>query len=280
MTTTLIGSRATYFWYTDARMPTGDWDYLSDEPEQKFYPFRPSDRIDMFVDERLGLWNWGSMATPSELYTIKISHAFWEINGPANWNKHANDIIFLSRKQAKFIRPLYDTLLPIWKEKYAKHKTNLSQDKGDFFADAVKRKYDHDSVHRSVAYGDRPLYERILKDGETVAVDNSKFWAMDFETKLKLVREEIYTTALERILIPGNYRGSPGAAYYWALRRTATSLFKGDWALFLMLNLDRLRKPDGNYMKHHLNNEHKLILTGDVDDLLHHDSSRHSPRRR
>lgn len=262
MTVTLIGSRAMAIHFPDARTPGDDWDYHGDDPDSDLDFLGV--RLDVFTDPRLGAWPWGTVATPDELYTLKISHSFWEINGPRTWDKHASDIVFLERKGAKFLRPLYDILLPIWKERYKRNPTNLNQSKDGFFADAVNRKYDHDSLHESVAYGERPLYESILRDGSDVAVDNSKFWAMDHATQIKTVREEIYATALERILIPANYRGSPRAAYHWALRRTATSLFKGEWALFLLLNLDELMVPDCDYTARHLANQHKLRLIGDL----------------
>lgn len=271
MTVTLIGSRAMRHWFPDAREPRGDWDWHSAGPATVAF-FRsagPDARHDVFTDERLGAWSWGSesgkpyaIATPDELYTLKISHAFWELNGPRSWDKHASDIVFLERKGARFLRPLYEIVLPIWKERYKRHATSLDQGKGVFFADAVNRKYDHDSVHESIAYGTRPLYESILRENSEVAVDNGKFWAMNLETQLKLVREEVYATALERILIPNEYKGSPSAAYHWALRRTATSLFKGEWALFLMLHLDELMKPDCAYMDRHISNMHMLRPIG------------------
>lgn len=261
MTVTLTGSRAVKHWFPDAREPKGDWDYHSPskfvDPVELSYRNLAEPR-DIFIDSRLGAWKWGAIATPDELYTMKISHSFWEINGPGNWNKHAADIVFLSRKGCKFTRPLYDILLPIWKERYRKNPTDTTKSKADFFNDAVVRKYDHDSLHETVAYCDEPLYMSYLADGETVKSDWSKFEALAFDAQLKAVREEVYATALERKLIPGNYRGSPGAAYYWALRRTATSLFKGEWALFLLLNLDTLTRPDCNYMQRHLENRHKL----------------------
>lgn len=263
MPVTLIGSRAMAHWYPESRAPVGDWDWQSDKPIDF-----PVDRLDMarhdsFVDERLAQWKWSGIATPDELYTLKISHSFWEINGPRCWDKHASDIVFLSRSGAQFLRPLYDIVLPIWKERYKRHPTNLNQSADKFFSDAVVRTYDHDSLHESVAYGARPLYESILRQGSDVAVDTNKFRAMDHATQIRLVREEIYATALERILIPKNYTGSPSAAYHWALRRTATSLFKGEWALFLLLNLDELMRPDCKYMDRHLANKHMLRLIGE-----------------
>lgn len=250
---TLTGSRAMKARFPDARDPKGDWDYITPWPDEVAVP-----RADVFVDRRLGWWEWGEVATADELYTMKISHIFWEINGPATWDKHAADIVFLERKGCMFIRELYDILLPIWKERYKKNPTNLNQGKGDFFKDGVKRIYDHDSIHESIAYFERPLYERILQDGSDVMVDSSKFWAMDYYTKIKLVREEIYATALERILIPNDLKGSPMRAYRWALRRAVTSLFKGNWALFLAKNLDELWTPDVDYRQRHIENAHRL----------------------
>lgn len=263
MPVTLIGSRAMAHWFPDAREPHGDWDYQSNKPVNRHAMVVPGRRYDMFVDARLDAWRWNRIATPDELYTLKISHAFWEVNGPQGWNKHASDIVFLSRKGAQFVRPLYDIVLPIWKERYRRNPTNLNQNAASFFADAVVRKYDHDSLHESVAYGDQPLYESLLREGSDVAIDNAKFWAMEHETQIKVVREEVYATALERILIPADYKKSPRSAYAWALRRTATSLFKGEWALFLMLNLDELMRPDCDYVARHLSNKHRLRLIGE-----------------
>jgi hypothetical protein len=261
MTYTLVGSRAMKTWFQDAREPK-DWDWFCDIPgSHKNFTYM-GEPHEVFADERLYAWPWGHTADPDELYTIKISHGHWEVNGPAGWDKHARDIIFLSRKGAQFKRELYDILLPIWKEKYKKNPVSLNKTSDEFFDDAVKRKYQHDSLHESVAYGERPLYESILRDGSDVAVDSSKFRAMDYETQLRLVREEVYATALERILIPRDYKGSPGAAYWWALRRTATSLFKGEWSLFLLTHLDDLRRPDCDYVKRHLANQGRLRPDG------------------
>jgi hypothetical protein len=261
---TLIGSTAAKHWFEDFRTPK-DTDYHSDQ--HLTWTEKVTFDGDVFVDHRLGAWDWGKpagplrVATPEELYTMKVSHAFWEINHDVyNWNKHMSDVIFFQRKDVKFIRELYDILLPIWKELHAPKRTSLSQNKENFFKDAVDRIYDHDSIHASIAYGDHPLYEDILVPGEEVAVDSSKFFNdMDYETQLKCVREEVYATALERILIPNEYKGSPGAAYAWALRRTITSLFKGEWALWAVLNYDTLARPDCDYRQRHLDNIDKLI---------------------
>lgn len=246
----LIGSRAMKHWFSDAREPK-DWDYFSNNPatvgDKFWHESFPAGWVD---DTRI--------ATPDELYTIKVSHSFWEVRG--KWDRHMHDLLFLQSKGAKFVPEMYDILLPVWKQEHGKKRTNLKQSKDNFFADAVVRKYDHDSLHDSVAYGETPLYESILVEGEDVLTDWNKFLDMDYETQLKLVREEIYATALERILIPSDYLRSPGYAYHWALRRTCTSLFKGKWALWLVLHYQDLHRPDTDYLARHKSRMDRLIL--------------------
>lgn len=267
---TEIGSSAARHWFPEFREPK-DLDFHGSSEDDRANIVGGSDfaaktRADVFIDERLGQWDWGSIATPEELYTMKVSHSFWEI-GPrgsrqasANWRKHMSDIVFFQRKGVEFNRELYDILRPIWKERYHRNPTNLKQNAEAFFGDAVKRKYDHDSIHASIAYGDYPLYEDILVPGEEVMVDSTKFFdGMDLDTQLKLVREEVYATALERIMIPKDYVGSPSAAYAWALQRTITSLFKGEWALWTVLHYDTLARPDCDYVQRHKDNAHRLI---------------------
>lgn len=264
---TLIGSAAAKQHFPDFREPK-DVDYHSANPCVLITP-EGEMRRDVFTDVRLAQWNWGEVATPSELYTMKVSHSFWEIGDPQsrskNWRKHMSDVVFFQRKGVEFNRELYDILLPIWKDIHKKNPTNLKQNAGAFFKDAVVRKYDHDSIHASIAYNDHPLYEDILVPGEEVMVDSTKFFSgMDYETQLQLVREEVYATALERIMIPNDYVGSPSQAYAWALQRTITSLFKGEWALWTVLNYDTLARPDCNYVQRHLDNKDKLILLEDA----------------
>src|SRR3954465_2334832 len=198
-------------------------------------------------------------ATLNQLYTIKVSHSYWEINNVANWQKHMYDIMFMKANGAQLDLELHKLLYPIWENKHGKKKMNLAQAAGDFFEDAVVRIYEHDSIHESVAYGEHPLYERILKDGETVDIDPDKLWnGLTFDDQIKLFREEIAATALERWMIPTNYRYSPGKAYQEALRKTVVSLTKGKSARFIVDNFKEFAAPH-EYMKIHNSKRNKLI---------------------
>ncbi|QOI67571.1 hypothetical protein SEA_BEUFFERT_203 [Streptomyces phage Beuffert] len=246
----LVGSRALKWWFADSREPN-DVDYFSDTPIEGAETFWHPD---------LAGYEWldNQAATPIELYTIKISHSFWDLHG--TWNKHMYDIAFLQNKGYGYIVPeLYDILYPIWEERYGKKKVNLNASPEDFFNKNVVRIFDHDSIHRSIAYHDRPLYESILRDGHEVMVDKAKFDALSYEDKLRLVREEVYATALERQIIPSGYTSSPRGAYAWALKKTITSFSKGWFPLFIVDNYNELRSPDVDYVKRHKDNEDRLI---------------------
>lgn len=192
------------------------------------------------------------------MYTVKLSHSHWDLKN-GSWGKHIADLIRLQKAGAKLLEPEYKILYKVWEETHGKKVMNLDQDKTEFFDDAVRRKYDHDSIHESVAFGDRPIYEDILRDGATVDVDPRKLWSLPHSRLVQLFTEEVCVTALERIVIPRNYKVSPGFAYQWALRRTITSLTKGKSSRFMLENIQEFIKPDPDYVKRHLRNKERLV---------------------
>lgn len=248
MTYIVIGSTALHRMFPSLVREPKDLDLFCD-----FASKEPRDNPgqDIFWDDRLHGW-FGKTeqrdATPDELYTIKVSHSQWDIKG-VNWGKHMMDILFLKSLGAKLIPELHDILYKIWIDKHGPKKMTFSESE-EFFDDAVVRRYDHDSLHESVAYGDHALYIDYLLPGRSVAMDMAKVWASDHDTLVKLFREEIYATALERIVVPRSYRVSPGYAYQWALRRTITSLTKGRSALWLVENFKDFKDVRSMYDNH------------------------------
>lgn len=245
--TTLIGSKALIQYIPNLREPR-DTDYFSETPVEG---------AEVFWHPLLANYAWGEVATLDELYTIKVSHAFWELHG--TWNKHMFDVLTMQKHGAKLIPELYDILYKVWEDTHGKKKANLESDPEMFFNDKViKRIYDHDSLHESVAYNERPLFEKILRDGSEVAVSRKKWEALSEEDKLNMVREEVYATALERWIVPSDYKYSPMKAYTWTLQKTITSLSKGWFPLFIVDNFSQLTKPDIDYVERHKQNSHKL----------------------
>lgn len=223
---------------------------------------RPDPGAEVFWDDRFRDWipELGlRFATPNELLTIKLSHTAWELPRTNSWEKHMSDIVFLQGKGAVVDDDLYRMLYSVWQDKHGRKPIMLSDDKSEFFDDAVKRKYDHDSLHRSVAYDPgHPLYDFYLKLGATVEMDMSMVWSEPHDAIVRLFREEVYVTALERKVIPSGYTASPRLAYGWALRRTITGLTKGRSSRFMRENFTEFRSPDSDYVARHRENSHYL----------------------
>lgn len=263
MTYIVIGSTALHRMFPDEFRKPKDLDVFA-SPDHG--PTLYGSDVDSFWDDRLNAWFYRGeerFATLDELYTVKVSHAHWDIRNDT-WGKHMADILFMQRKCAQLIPTLHDILYEIWIDKHGSKKMTFSESE-EFFDDAVVRKYDHDSLHESVAYGDHALYIDYLLPGRSVAMDMARVWASDHETLVKLFREEIYATALERIVVPRDYRVSPGLAYHWALRRTITSLTRGASSLWLIENFKDFRYVNSlydlpeNYVDRHHRKADKLI---------------------
>lgn len=261
----LVGSMAARQWFPEFREPK-DIDYLITDPSEKRsntrgieYFYHPL--LATYIDKMIPYTINGDIltATPDMLYTIKVSHAFWQLRN-RSWEKHMHDVLFFQEKECKLIENFYDVLYQTWVEVHGAKKANLNVPASEFFTKTIDRKYDHDSIHSSVAYGEQPLYEKILRDGSEVSVSKDKFEALSFDDKCNLVREEVYATALERILIPSDYKKSPRAAYAWALRQTITSFSKGWFPKWVVENYTHLYKPDVDYVTRHRDNADKLIL--------------------
>lgn len=232
----LIGSQALAK-YID--LSANDEDYFSDTRSKSF-------NVDVFYDDRLEAWEpWrdAKVATLDELYTIKLSHQFWDLHG--TWWKHLGMLGLMQQHGAQPIPELFGILYPIWEDLHGAKPAHLQED--GFFGPQVNRVYEHDDLHTIMAYGDKPLYEKILKDNHRVVVQKSKFDTLTDEEKLNLVREEVEVIALERWLIPEDMHGSYSRAYRDAYKHLVTSLTKGWFALFALENHQTLSKPNRNY---------------------------------
>ena len=173
----VVGSSALKEYFPEFREPK-DHDVLMDEPDGVF----PAGRVDSYQVKTFKVADYFDQELPSidQLYTLKVSHIFWD----NKFDKHLSDIRFLQRKGARLIEPLYEALYKEWELLYGQKKAKLNVSADDFFQSTVKRIYDHDSIHQSVAYYDKPLFNKILKDGQDVMVSKDKFLAMTHQEKL------------------------------------------------------------------------------------------------
>jgi len=230
----IFGSTALKFWYPDLPRNPSDLDIISKEEmmsrEVQHYWF------DGF-EELVKLNNGSEYLLPDLLISLKAAHANWNIH----WEKTMFDVQFLKGKGHKIDIPLYKHLVGVFRKIHGKESASLKGRTADqFFDDAVKRKYNHDDLHRWVAYYDKPLYESIQPDPTTVECAEVLFKKLSYEDQIKMAKEEIFVTALERFIIP-KLPYSQGRAYNASLKKFVTTMSKNWMSLFLIENFGELQ---------------------------------------
>lgn len=245
----LIGSAAARHWYPEFRHPK-DIDYISEEEilntDSKFCSsFK-------FLVERYPV----DIAPPHVLYTLKASHAAWDIH----WDKTMYDIQFFQSKKLQIDEELFVELYKDCEERYGKKRAYLNKSNDEFFEDGVSRIYEHDSIHAAIAFHNAPLYELIKKDSTKALTSFDLFNQLSYGDKINLCLEEIYVTALERFLIPSNFKISHVTAFMRALKLLITSMSRGWFPKFIIQNyLDITLKKRYDYSQIFDKNKEKLI---------------------
>lgn len=232
MTRCLIGSRAAKHWFPDFREPQ-DIDYLisPDEPRRGDCHIA-EDGLEAFL--RYGI------APPEMLYTLKVSHSFWD----RHWHKTMYDIKFFQDKGVRFDEALFKELYKFWVKRHGKKRAYLNVDNEKFFTSSVPREFVHDSIHKAVMYYDEPMYMKVKKDQSKALISMKMFEALSHEDKCRLAREEIYVTSLERFLIPSKFEMDRLTAYRKTCKLLITNMSRGTFPLFIVLNWKELGIPD------------------------------------
>lgn len=229
----LFGSKRAKQLFSDFRAPN-DIDYIVDTVNNKEeYSYRENPGIQYLYENRDEL-------TASDLYTIKLSHCFWDIH----WAKTMHDLLFFQNKSVKYDHRLFKLLYGGWVDKHGRKKAYLNKTNEEFFNDNVDRKINHDDLHYCLSYYGIPLFERIKVDLNKASVSEKLFYELSNEDKLKLCREEIYVVACERFLIPRNFKMPLIIAYKQAVRLLLTSMTKGWFPLYIALHWYQLNNPD------------------------------------
>jgi hypothetical protein len=176
------------------------------------------------------------MLTSHEIYTVKVSHAIYDIN----WKKHISDIRFLQLKHQKIDLKLLNDLREFWltihtAKKYTRVDFNIPAE--DFFKDNVQRKIPHDELHLLIK--NPPAYFEIA---EGIIPIESKF--NDSRNKDAIVLEEAYVIGLERFNHT-NYRD----AYINAQQALVTRLHPIFIADYVIENWHRFYTAPQEYQK-------------------------------
>lgn len=230
----LIGSRAIKYHFSDFPREPKDWDYATNSKSIK--PFKDQDFIN--IPQLVG----EGIATPDQLYTLKLSHIFWN----KQQEKHLSDLIFLKRKGCKKDEKLFDELYKHWNQNLGENKrVDYEKSNDSFFDDdAVVRPIEHDELHRII--NPNPLYLLIKPDQTSANISKEMFFNLPKEIQLELCREEAYVLALERFVVFDK-------KMYWRegytkmLRAMIMRLSPLWFGTYVAENYDMLRKPTFNF---------------------------------
>lgn len=234
----IIGSTATYHWFSDAREPS-DIDLLT--------PAKISGNHSQIcvVDAQwhdaaeylISINNDPVFADPDVLFTLKVSHAHWNVK----WDKTMYDISFLQRKGCQLNMELYHRLFKVWEQVHGKKRVNMAKTMDTFFKDAVVREYDHEWLHELVAFYDRPMHEVLRPDHGTAWCSEERFNALTRDDQARTALEEIMAVAIERSrLTLADPTSKRRMAVSRAFFQLVTSMTTGWFARYLILNRDNL----------------------------------------
>lgn len=203
----IIGSTAIEYWFPDFPREPKDLDFVvynKKDISKELLEIQSNKKVETLENSVLLNWVNQPVCPKNELYTLKISHCFWDLEN-GSWNKHIWDVQWLKEKGCKFIPELFYELFEYWENLHGKRKTsNLEMSAKEFFNNAVNFPIEHDYLHTLLIqheYFDNqnlPMYVKILKDGAEVEVDEEKFNKLTEKEKFNLVIEEVMVMALER----------------------------------------------------------------------------------
>jgi hypothetical protein len=232
----LIGSRALHHWNRSITIrPDTDWDVISDEPIAGCEWHNPNIvynqacedyATDDVIEVAPGIT--ANVVSMKGLALIKRSHLWRDLSFDKHITHfHKFGLADAIKEMSDDDREFLDIRTLFTRQKFPQGHPNLMQSKEDFFDDAVDKKYDHDHLHELVAFYDKPLYTRLLRDDTLAWCEKDKWNALTHEDKVKCVAEETNVIAIERFMVPTNWEHNPKLAYFKALRKVCTTLCSG-----------------------------------------------------
>lgn len=233
MTWLIIGSTAGYHWFGDQWRKPKDLDILTRKDISGLHggECQVDAKWHELAEEVIDRSTDKVFADPRILYTLKLSHAHWDIH----WDKTMFDLNKFWEWGIDPHEDLYERLVSMWNTIHKPKKVNLNQPMTTFFNDAVKRKYDHEWLHELVASPGRPMHERIRPDPLLVWCDKNLFQALTPEQQVRTVHEELLVTAIERFdLTEEASKVDRIRAVNSAYKTLCTSMTKGWFARFMI----------------------------------------------
>lgn len=172
------------------------------------------------------------------LYALKMSHRY--LKNSKSFCKTMTDIRALRKilGTSKIAKEYVDWFKKREEETYTYSHPKLNVKSKQFFSgDNVIYIYDHDSIHRAVAYEpNTPAYTKFQID--EVKVSRKLFDELSYNIRMYAVIEESMVLAIERSLVPYPGKKTPEQAYLMALEKVCTSITSGWFREFAWENYE------------------------------------------
>lgn len=176
------------------------------------------------------------VASPDWLYFLKMSHRYAK-DSPHFW-KTRLDIEYMRMKGIDLPKGSEELLKEREKLTYVNKLPKLNTTKEDFFKKEDSfYLYDHDTIHETVKLFDKPAYQYYMVEGAQVMTSKEKFFEQPYIIRLAGVYEESCVLALERSLIPFDFKPNPEQAFKMALEKVCTSITGGYFREFAYDNI-------------------------------------------
>lgn len=182
------------------------------------------------------------VATKEILFSIKKSHIYY----PIKFNKHIIDynILYELCNGVDKLKDITKSHNKQVEQRLGKLKTpKLNKSTDEFFAQSegfIKSYFVHDDIHLMVAHEERPIFEKLQENKDSVWCSKDLWNNLTYEQQIQCVLEEAYVISLERLILPFLYDGkryySALDALKWSLMRICTTLCSGYFRAFAVDN--------------------------------------------
>lgn len=238
MQSVLIGSRALAYWNPEMKLTAGtDWDVISVTNHEGCEVHNPDflnnkAMMDYCSNKTVKLPDGltAKVMYPLGLAIIKRSHLWRDLSFDKHitmYHKFGLSDLMKEFSEIVIVQKDLQNRTDMTRKAFPQRNPNLMQTKEEFFNDAVTKKYDHDYLHELVAFYNEPLYIKMLKSQELAWCEKSKWDCFTHEDQLKCVAEETYVIAIERFMIPTQWKHPAKLAYMKALKKVCTTLTSG-----------------------------------------------------
>ena len=195
------------------------------------------------------------------LYQIKRSHANFDVH----WEKTINHVIAMQTQwnelptNSKFFGEMYNARHKEAKERFGQkqERIKLNKSNDEFFQGGMNlRKYVHDDIHKAVAYGDSPVFEKCKIDLDSAKINKEMFFMLSHEDQINMAKEESEVITLERFYIPKRHyflKQRPSKLhivqmYHMGMKKLMKDLCKGWFQDFMIDNVLEIMKTDANFI--------------------------------